>query len=530
LKIKLGFEVSTGKQIDIDLSHLIATGITQLAGKTVTLESLLKRSGLNGIVFKTKIGERGFSDGKIVAPYFKERSDYEFVKSLIEAYSREKLYFEKGTLMELCKGSNNLNEIKDRTDQNLLNPKTRGIKREIYIRLQHYLEAIIPQIQNANFTSKLVIENGINIMDLVKFTEEAQSLIIESVVSEVLKSKTKTIIVIPEAWKFIPQKYNNPCKRVVESFIRQGATNQNYIWIDSQDMAGVDKIPLKQISTWILGYQSERNEVKHTLDQLPPPDKIKPQVKDIMTLGTGFFYYASRELTTKVYVQPYWLSDEQAKQVAIGSISIEDVKSKQPKEVEILAPTIPTIPTKDKSDDLMNYVDKVVGGIQRQINELKEQIKKPVINKDEIIKDIVARIPNTGNIIYEIAPLEKIKKDFLESAKQKILQDVNTLNNESKQMLRYLESRGVGTSVNELAIKCFLKPHGANPYNKFVNDCGRQISDKLLVKKQTNGKWLGILKDRIKDLLEVHEASEQEIDNLYNHIIMEFLAKKVEAK
>ncbi len=529
MKIKLGFEVSTGKQIDIDLSHLIATGITQLAGKTVTLESLLKRSGLKGIVFKTKIGERGFSDGRIVAPFFKERSDYEFVKSLIEAYSREKLFFEKGTLMELCKDSQNLNEIKNRTDENLLNPKTKGLKREIYIRLQHYLEAIIPQIQNANFTSKLVIENGINIMDLVKFTEEAQSLIIESVVSEVLKSKTKTIIVIPEAWKFIPQKYNNPCKRVVESFIRQGATNQNYIWIDSQDMAGVDKIPLKQISTWILGYQSERNEVKHTLDQLPPPDKIKPQVKDIMTLGTGFFYYASRELTTKVYVQPYWLSDEQAKQVAIGSISIEDVKSKQPK-VEILAPTIPTIPTKDKSDDLMNYVDKVVGGIQRQINELKEQIKKPVINKDEIIKDIVARIPNTGNIIYEIAPLEKIKKDFLESAKQKILQDVNTLDNESKQMLRYLESRAVGTSVNELAIKCFLKPHGANPYNKFVNDCGKHISDTLLAKKQTNGKWLGILKDRIKDLLQVHEASEQEIDNLYNHIIMEFLAKKVEVK
>jgi len=527
MKIKLGFEVQTGKQVDIDLSHLIATGITQLAGKTVTLESLLKRSGLKGIVFKTKIGERGFSDGKVVAPFFKERSDYEFVKSLIEAYSREKLFIEKGTLMELCKGSKNLNEIKDRTDENLLNPKTKGIKREIYIRLQHYLEALIPQIQNANFTSKLVIENGINIMDLVKFTEEAQSLIIESVVSEVLKSKTKTIIVIPEAWKFIPQKYNNPCKRVVESFIRQGATNQNYIWIDSQDMAGVDKIPLKQISTWILGYQSERNEVKHTLDQLPPPDRIKPQVKDIMTLGTGFFYYASRALTTKVYVQPYWLSDEQAIEIAVGTISVEDVKSKQPKS-EIKPQSIPVIPTKEKSDDLLNYVDKVVGEIRRQINEIQEQIRKPVIDVNEIVNQVLSKIPKSGNIVYQIKPIEKIKKEFLVDLKNRIISDVNSLDEDSKRMMKYIEAKGSGVKITELCDKCFsISPTSGGNRDK-ISRLSQTLLNIKIVRKDKNSVFYSELKTRIKDLMGSLDATDEEIENVYDNIIMEILGEKIQ--
>ena len=44
--IKLGYEIKTGKVISINPSHLIVTGITQLSGKTTTLEALIKRSRL----------------------------------------------------------------------------------------------------------------------------------------------------------------------------------------------------------------------------------------------------------------------------------------------------------------------------------------------------------------------------------------------------------------------------------------------------------------------------------------------------
>ena len=188
-EIKLGYEIPSGREVTVPLSHIIVCGVTQLSGKTTTLEALLKRSEKKSIVFKTKIGERSFTEGQETAPFFKDRSDYEFVRSLIEAYAKEKLHLEKGTLMELCKGSASLTDIKIKVDNVITNPKTRGLQREIFTRLQHYLDSLIPQVKYANLSSTLNLHNGINIMNLERFSEEVQSLIIQSCLDEVLKNK-----------------------------------------------------------------------------------------------------------------------------------------------------------------------------------------------------------------------------------------------------------------------------------------------------------------------------------------------------
>ena len=127
-EIKLGYEIGTGKVVGIKPSHLIVTGLSQLSGKTTTLEALTSRSGLRAIIFKTKVGERSFSQGTEAPPFFRDRSDYEFVKSLIEAYSREKLFLEKGTLMRLCKGSASLIDIKKRVDDDTELGKKLGVQ------------------------------------------------------------------------------------------------------------------------------------------------------------------------------------------------------------------------------------------------------------------------------------------------------------------------------------------------------------------------------------------------------------------
>lgn len=281
-KIKVGYEVGTGKEVNIEPSHLIVTGLTQKAGKTTTLESLIKRSGRRAIVFRTKIGEKSFLQGTIIPPYFKDRSDWQFIQGLVEATMREKLKgWDRATIIRLSKetGGNSLLDFKKKCDEKLQNPKLRGFERDILTNLQAYLEIVIPKLQTINFSNELELVEGLNIIDLERFSRdsEVQSLIIRSVLEEVLYKFKDVIIVIPEAWKFIPQDRGNPCKLIVEEFIRQGATNGNYIWIDSQDMSGVDKTPLKQITEWILGYQSEKNEVKHTLDQIPLPKAQKPK-------------------------------------------------------------------------------------------------------------------------------------------------------------------------------------------------------------------------------------------------------------
>ena len=556
--IKLGYEIKTGKEVGIKPSHLIVTGITQLSGKTTTLEALIKRSGLKAVIFKTKIGEKSFTEGTEIAPFFRDRSDYEFVKSLIEAYAKEKLFLEKGTLMRLCKGSSSLINIKKRVDDELVSGKLRGLKEEIHTRLQHYLENLIPQIQYANLSKTLDIREGINIMNLERFSEEAQSLIIQSVADEVLKTMKGVIIVIPEAWKFIPQKYNNPCKRVVESYIRQGATNQNFIWIDSQDMAGVDKVPLKQISIWILGYQSERNEVKHTLDQISLPKKMKPKEEEIMNLKKGHFFLSCYEGVYSVYVQPSWLSDEIAIKIAKGSLDVDKVEApdnltpySRPTEREQGKVEIRLDDSKIRKDlielrgDFFNKIQEIQNFQQKlaeQIYNLKSQSheinedeiiskilqKIPTFNntsidKNEIIKEVLLRVPKSfGSVVYEIAPLDKIKKDFLEEAKNKILTDISSLNEKERRMLKFLEAQGKETSGTEIITKSWhIVQSGSS--STMIGQCGKKLSGLGIVKKGTHGGWMGTLKDKLSEYLQVHSATEQEVEQVYNHIIMEIL-------
>ncbi len=556
-KIKLGYEIETAKEVNIKPSHLIVTGVTQLSGKTTTLEALIKRSELKAIVFKTKIGEKSFSEGTEVPPFFKDRSDYEFVRSLIEAYAREKLFLEKGTLMQLCKGSSSLMEIKKRVDEKLAEG-LKGLKEEIHIRLQHYLENLIPQIQYAKLSNTLTIYDGVNIMNLERFSEEAQSLIIQAVADEVLKTTKGTIIVIPEAWKFIPQKYNNPCKRVIESFIRQGATNNNFIWVDSQDMAGVDKIPLKQISTWILGYQSERNEVKHTLDQIPLPARDKPKADEIMTLKKGHFFLTSHEGIKKVYIQPSWLEDETAIAIARGQINVDTITKPENLTPTTVAPNQKQPPPSpvvadnkevkkeliELRNDFFNKIQEIQVGLNKAYSKIfnlesaKEEIDiDEVVSKvlqkmpsneasvdiEAIVKEVVKRIPTTaGSVTYEIAPLEKIKKDFLEEAKNKILGDIEGLKDVEKKVLRYIESKEGDVTPSEIITKCLLLKVGGSQSVK-VSNILKSLLTIESVEKTASGRYRRMLKKRIESLFGNHSATDEEIEQVYNHILMEVL-------
>lgn len=626
--VKLGYEVGTGEEVRIPFSHMIVTGMTQLSGKTTTLEAVIARSGRRAVVFKTKPGEKSFTNAncRVIAPFFRDRSDYEFVKSLIEAYAKEKLFLEKGTLMRLCKGSNDLIEIKRRIDDKLHPPADvkarplRSIDEEIYTRLEHYLENLIPQIKYANFSSVLNLEPGINIMNLENFTEEAQSLIIQSTADKILKDERGVIMVIPEAWKFLPQKYNNPCKRSVESFIRQGATNENFVWIDSQDMSGVDKIPLKSISTWILGYQSERNEVKHTLDQIKLPKKSKPKEDEIMSLQKGHFYVSGYDGVKKVYVQPVWMNDGTAQEVAWGNVGVDDpeiqggIKSitlgispsgneyldvvktlplekavaegycieegekkpfRQPSNYKPRGITMPVNPGRVNSADLQNVskdlrnamtemrndffaaiaqqneqirgiyenldkikpelshaeIDEIVGKVMQktalmtpQTGIRQEADKSPVFDKEALIKEILARVPSGGMVKYELAPLEMIKRGFIQEAKDKIMAEIEVLSVDAKKVMKFVEARGVECSGNDIATKALFLGSNSGNDNKTANAAVRElVKIEVAFKHPKNSRVKGLLRQRIEFFLKTHDATLEEIDNLYNHIIVEML-------
>lgn len=565
-KIKFGYEVGTGKEVSIPVSHLLVTGLSQQAGKTTTLESFSKRSGKKTVVFRTKIGEKSFLSGTVIPPYFKDRSDWKFIKGLVESTMKMRIdKFEQATIIQLCKqtGGNSLIDFKKKVDQKLTE-KISSSAQVTLTNLQAYLEEVIPKLTTIQFSKNLELVDGLNIIDLERFSRDAevQGLIIASILEEILYNQKGTICVLPEAWKFIPQERGSPCKLIVEEFIRQGATNDNYLWIDSQDMSGVDKTPLKQISEWCLGYQSEKNEVKHTLDQIPLPKSQKPKEGDIMSLGKGIFYIATRDFTKKVYIQPFWLDDERAIKISKGELKIDELDVKPEyahNEVKAMAIPEPLFQKesgnyKEELNELrMDFFSKLAD-VQTQLSMMSQNMhslenkevtidentiiakvlqKIPLsasstspINKDQIIQEILSKIPKSGNVTYTIAPLEKIKKDFMVDAKNKIVTDIDKLGEKAKLVMKYLETRQIGVTVNEICIKCLLFKDGTGGYAKQAKEYAGELTSLNLAERQTNGNFKPMLKQRIEELIKVHGATDQDLTLLYDHIISELLSPK----
>jgi hypothetical protein len=418
--IFIGFETKTGEKVEMFLSHLIVTGLTQLSGKTTTLEALIKRSELRAVAFKTKRGEEGFSEGTIIRPFFKEKSDWQFVSSLLEATMKEKLKFERSWIIRACKGTKNLIEVYEKCKELQENSREGSLQQGVYTNLIAYFELILPQIKGINFSTELNLKEGTNIMDLEDLSTEVQSLIIRSTLDYVLNNEQGVIVIIPESWKFIPQERGNPVKQIAEEFIRQGATRKNFLWLDSQDIAGVDKSILKQVANWILGLQTEINEVKHTIEQIPLPNNLKPKEDEIMTLKIGHFIICNPYFTKKIYVCPAWLDEETAKKIALGIIPVEAVLGKKKikikdlnrteeialensrqKEIE-MSKKITALEkelelTRHHADKMENKFAKDFSAIKQQ-NEKLKAVKKIQTKYNLLIKKIKEFAENVENI------------------------------------------------------------------------------------------------------------------------------------
>jgi|GEM_PF-5322371 len=312
--ILVGFECGTGNEVKIKPAHLFISGLTQKSGKTTTLEALIQRSGLSTISFITKPGEKCFDKGEIHKPFFQEKAEWRVVEKLFESQLGEKMKDVRAKLIELCKHEKTLKSIKQSIDNALEDSK--GTERKSLILLQAYFEDLFKELENKEYTSSLSLRTGINLMDLSSYNEELQSYIINSVLYEILHNNKNTVIVIPEAWKFIPQSKRTPSKYSIEQLIRQGAVNNNFVWFDSQDIAGVDKSILKSVSIWILGLQTEVNEVEHTIAQIPLPKNQRPTNDQIMNLQIGEFFICFDGKCKKTYVMPNWMSEDEAREIA----------------------------------------------------------------------------------------------------------------------------------------------------------------------------------------------------------------------
>lgn len=384
--IHLGYEIGTGAAVELPPRNMCITGQTQEAGKTTALEALVHRSGLRAIAFVTKRHESGFSNAHRIPPYFRERADWQFVVSILESTLKQRMNFQRSWIMKLCEyqppkssrrgaGSPGWNTPRSLADvagnvEIALQTAT-GIHEGVYTELRGFLKLVVPQIERLPYSDELRLGPGLNVMNLVEYSEELQALVIRSVLEWNYEHETDTVTVIPEAWQFLPQKRGNPVKLAAEALIRKGSAGRNFLWLDSQDLSNVDKDIVRSCPVMLLGVQRERNEVKRTIDHIPDIIQVRPKPSDIMTLGLGEFVACYGKTINRVYVQPKWLDADRARDLAMAD-------KRDPRQIaKLYQPK--TIATESSDDDMYQAQYEAerrkTAELQRQVDELEGKLR-----------------------------------------------------------------------------------------------------------------------------------------------------------
>lgn len=348
-EILLGYEVPSGKPVRLDPMHLIICGMTGESGKTTALSALLSRCRRTVIFFPTKLGERTekgaavFKDSVEIAPFYKARSDWQYIESMLEATMRENQRFNRAFIRKVCQGTTTPQEVWDNVKKELKKVREDSFVWSIYYNLDAYFELTLPYLSQIAFTQELILEEGkINIMNLESIagmqglSEESitalQSLVIRATLDEVYRSHPNTVIGLPEAWQFIVAgKAVTPVNDIAETIVRKGRNRGIFLWMDSQDLASIHTRVRGQISTFVLGKQTYEHERERTLNLIPLDKKLRPTENDVQTLKLGEFFVVSKQLKggKKCYVRPWWLDEKIAKEIAIGSLSSESKKVKE---------------------------------------------------------------------------------------------------------------------------------------------------------------------------------------------------------
>jgi hypothetical protein len=319
--VLLGYELGGGTAIRIPLGHMAVCGITQLSGKTTTLEALAGRSGLRSVTFLTKRGESGFAAARRIAPFFRERCDWRAVEELVEACLEEAI--PKGyrpTLMHACEKSKTLAEVEAKLDELSSEGDTKASRDAGYVLRNHLRDAreMVRQAQAIEqlgideaggpmpLKDRLDLQPGINLMDLRGFPPALQNLIIAATIDHICEHETGCVVLMPEARDFLPLRGSSPAKSAAIRLACKGACNRNYLWIDSQELAMVDIYVRNALSVYLLGVQRESNAVRRTLVHIPS-DRRKPSEREMMQLQKGWFYASFADRVHCVYVQPPWL-------------------------------------------------------------------------------------------------------------------------------------------------------------------------------------------------------------------------------
>ena len=123
-----------------------------------------------------------------------------------------------------------------------------------------------------------------------------------------------------------------------------------------------------------------------------------------------------------------------------------------------------------------------------------------------------------------VAPLEALRKQFMVDARQKVTADIGTLGEDSKTALKFVEAQGKAITGNFIVERCFFLDGGNSSHRGRISKALQPLFDLNLVEKDANKNGnKPRLKRRILELMEIHGATESEVQEVYDHIIHDLL-------
>ena len=480
--------------------------------------------------------------------------------AVLEAALEQKIGIEKSWIIRSCKGADTLQKVYSNIQSELQGGKVSGFVESMYTNLEAYFGQILPELEANPFAEQLVLRPGVNMMDLEHLSEPLQSLVISSCLTQFHDSWVNTVVVIPEAWAFLPQARGNPVKWSAQHVIRQGAANGVYLWLDSQDVTGVDKTILKSVGNWFLGRQREVNEVKRVLVQLPVPSGDRPKADEVMTLGVGHFYVAAGDFCKMVYVQPTWLDHNNAFRVATGVTGYNAVLDREPAPIgraeltnldtaaRITDLKLAKAGTDQLQDDLaemerdrdewqrlaeskQQLLEQALGKLReveaelepllvlrialQNLNEVRPHFELTENVLSSIVAAVATRLGQTATVVM-VAPQEALRHKYQQEAVTRLGYKVDILDPAQRRALEWLVM--AGRSITRTALAAHLGiPTAGGSYTKFgigltvMQKAGWVISD-------SHG-----YKDNVSELvtaaLAPYTTDKSQIEETVNHLV-----------
>lgn len=349
-QILLGYEVKTGKDVYLPLHHTALFGMTGKVGKTTAADAIVSRSELPAVAFQTARGEKGFTGAWNIPAFYRPRSDWQFIEGLLgSALGGEKLKYERGmrwAIQQVSKNTKTLFEVYDncvaaRDSHTLQGRKLHPVIQQVIETLIAYFDLVLPDLKTYTFSRTLELRKGVNLMDLSEMRVEMQQIIIASTIQEAYEKFTGIIVIVPEAWEMLPNGRRTPVTVTAEEFIRKAAKLGSYMLIDTQDIGGVDKTPLRQCDNWLMGRMKEAHEISRLAKQMLGK---KVPSEEIQKLPVGHFFASIGDRFVKVYVQPQWMPADVARQVALGKRDPPEMEEFQKEQKELVKITRVQVP------------------------------------------------------------------------------------------------------------------------------------------------------------------------------------------